>query len=344
MATRLRGAPYCEPLETETMNRPLQTLLRTSSLPIAFAGAIVVLALLALPAVAAPVGGPERASSKAEVLGHWTTQRMRRVRPLEHEAPSPGARPARSASPAASLRAPLLVPPGEPRPKAGAASFAVPGGSEFPLRTHGKVFGRMKGLGPYECSATVVSSPAATTVVTAAHCVKEPRGPWAGKLIFVPAFDRGAAPYGRWVGNEVWVDRRWARRGNSNLDFAAIEIAPRGGTPIAEAIGSRGIAFNGRARQSYELFGYPINKARGERLWGCAARLKRRDPLYRPPGPRPIGVRCDMGPGSSGGGWITADGLLASVTSFAYARRPRVVYGPYLSAAAERVWRRAGRP
>jgi V8-like Glu-specific endopeptidase len=310
------------------------------------AATIAAVALLGIASpAAASTPSAERVGSKQAVLAEWTPRQMRRAKPLAVPSSSPAHRSAGTARVPSPSGSPLRVPPTLPAPDAGpaASSFPLPDATAYPQRSHGRLFARMKGVGPYSCSATVVSSPAASTVLTAAHCVKQPRGPWASRLVFVPAYDRGAAPFGRWAWKRAWVNRGWVRWASSNVDVAAVRIAPRGGSSIADTVGARGIVFDGAVKQRYEAFGYPSNKANGERPWGCESNFARRDPHYLPPGPRPIGIRCDMGHGASGGGWVDPDGLLASLTSFAYGDRPRVIYGPYLSGAAKKLWRKAGR-
>jgi hypothetical protein len=317
--------------------------------------ALAISSLAALPAASIAQLERERASegtSKAEVAAYWTPERMRRATSLDHP-PAPhrsavGVAPsARSATGGPGRGSPLLVEPTLPAPQrvggAVAAGYPVANWRRYPQSTHGKLFGRLKGVGPYECSATVVAAANASTVLTAGHCVKQPRGAWARNLIFVPSYRKGRAPYGRWIWKAAWVNGAWARLANPNFDFGAVRMARRGGERIEDAVGARGVAFGISPRQHYRAFGYPRNKADGQRLWGCGSRLKRRDPLYIGPGPRPIGIRCDMSTGASGGGWIVRGHYLSSLTSFGYAGQPKQIYGPYFGGAAKRLWRDAGR-
>jgi len=49
-------------------------------------------------------------------------------------------------------------------------SGPVPDPTAPPLRTNGKSFGKISGLGRHECSATVVDTAGDSTVFTAGHC------------------------------------------------------------------------------------------------------------------------------------------------------------------------------
>ena len=215
----------------------------------------------------------------------------------------------------------------------------------YPNTTNGKVFGRIPGVGGYTCSASVVHAKNRSVLFTAGHCVMDPReGSFARKLVFVPAYDRGSRPFGRWSWDVIFVDRRWARRANINYDYAAVVMRRSRGRRVERAVGSLGFAFNIPAkRQHYRPVGYPFNKFDTEVMWECGSRYGGRDPFYRKPGPAPIGIGCDMLGGASGGGWSIANNRLASVTSFGFDDRPDELYGPRLSKRANRMRLAAGR-
>ena len=99
------------------------------------------------------------AGNAAEVRDYWTPERMREAVPLDGRS-------------GAGL---------ESEPLAG--SSAIPPDQEilaeldttYPYRIHGRLFLRFDGQ-PNSCSATVVTSFSRDLILTAGHCVSEPRG------------------------------------------------------------------------------------------------------------------------------------------------------------------------
>jgi hypothetical protein len=224
------------------------------------------------------------------------------------------------------------------------ASNAVANPTAYPNSTNGKVIGRIPNLGPYTCSATVVRAKNRSVAFTAGHCVRDPRAGWARRLTFIPAYDRGSQPFGRWEAKAALTTRGWVRRASPNFDYAAIVLRKSRGRKVENAVGSLGLAYNIPAkRKTFRPVGYPFNKADTEVMWECVSTFGGRDPFYRRPGPAPIGVGCDMRGGASGGGWMIPRKRLASVTSFGYDNRPNELYGPKLKKGANRLRRQAGR-
>lgn len=215
----------------------------------------------------------------------------------------------------------------------------------YPNSTWGKVFGKIRGVGPYSCSATVVRARNRSVVFTAAHCVRDPgpRGRWAKKFTFIPSYTGGARPFGAWKWKTMFVEKQWVKQGNSNFDYAAVVFKRNNGARLQDQTGALSLAPRVAKRQTYRAAGYPFNKANGEQMWECISGFDRTDPFYRGPGPRPIGIGCDMLGGASGGGWMIDGNRLVSVTSFGYANRPDELYGPRLTNRAEKMRRRAQR-
>ncbi len=326
--------------------------MRGALLALAAGGALIAAMLTAPTAALATPGGAlvthERPAAEASGAGRWTPRQMRRAEPLGLlREPGAGA-----ASPTAAGSG---GPPGsvDGRPPATAAtaarfrpfvSQAVNDSELYPNSTNGKIFGRLAGFGPYSCSGTVVHSANRSVLFTAGHCVKEPgRGGWAKKLIFVPSYRRGAGPFGQWTWDAIFTRSAWSRRGNINFDYAAVTLRRSGGRRVEDTVGSLGLAFNISKRQTYRPVGYPANKSNSRVMWECISKYGGRDPLYRRPGPPPMGIGCDMLEGASGGGWAIAGDRLASVTSFGIEGRPNRLYGPKLTKGANRMRLAAGR-
>jgi hypothetical protein len=307
----------------------------------AIAGLLAAAVLIALggPAGAQAAKGPkgittfERTSgeSKRDVLRYWTRERLRTARPLGVSS---------SSAPAGGERSGHTRGDGGRYPRSVFTAGEVPDWEDPPTTTHGKVFARMSGVGPYECSATVVNSPAMSLLFTAGHCVVE-SGRRAKKFVFIPSYRQKQRPFGSWVYKKILVPDPWANQGNFNFDFAAVVLGLRNGVPVEQVTGGRGIAWNVTRNRSYTAYGYPVNRARGQRMWYCTSNFLQRDPRPFGVGPIPSGIGCDMGAGASGGGWIIEGGLLNSVSSFGYGRRTDILYGPYFGDAAERLYRTA---
>jgi hypothetical protein len=278
----------------------------------------VALAFAAL-AWSRPAGAAVVARAAAGSAGWWTSHRLAAAEPLSlvrGGGEAPAMRPA--------------APPFE--------SFAVPDPTVPPLPAHGKVFGAFPKLGKFECSATVVDTPSRRVVMTAAHCVYDPRSRTpARRLTFIPAYDAGARPFGRWSAKRVQTTRAWIRRENFDFDYATMTMRPRAGARIADVVGARPLAVEVPRPQIYNAFGYPINFANAKHLWTCRGGYAGDDPRPIPGGPPPVGMGCDMKAGASGGGWVDDYGQLVSVTSFGYRKRRGVLYGPYLTSKAARL-------
>lgn len=127
-------------------------------------------------------------------------------------------------APASSSAAPsspgqVSTVPGTPSPAAG--SSGTPSATSFGGDpTVGALFSG--GLdGGHSCSASVVDSPGADLVLTAAHCVA---GTGAG-LEFVPGYADGTAPHGVWAVTAAYADPSWLSAQDPAHDYAVLRIA-----------------------------------------------------------------------------------------------------------------------
>lgn len=266
-----------------------------------------------------------RSSSSSAAARFWTPQRMARARPLQI---------ARGERDPVLKRAPV-APPFD--------SLQVPDPTASPLSAHGKLFGRLAGFGAFECSATVLDTPSRSVVITAGHCVYEPRTRAAAtKLAFVPAYTDRARPFGRWSASASRTTQEWIKRGNFDYDYATLTMRPLNGVAIEDAVGGRPLLTESPRETVYNSFGYPVNHGRAQLEWTCRGPYAGDDPHPVPGGPPPIGMGCDMKEGASGGGWINDLGELVSVTSFGYPSRPGFLYGPFLTSRAAALVARSG--
>jgi len=268
------------------------------------------------------------AAGKRAIEAYWTAERLEAARPIEA----------------------LRTADGEPvvRPDKDALNHPTPfetgpvADPTWPPNTvNGKVFGKIRGVGGYECSATSVDALGRNVIVTAGHCVAEPGLDIAKKIVFIPSFENGVRPYGTWVYEKIHVLKSWRKRQNFNFDFSAVRMSPQNGINLQDAVGGSTPTINLPVDQTYTSVGYPSNIEDGQVMWNCIGPFAGRDPRPIPKGPLPIAMGCDMGPGASGGGWFV-NGSLVSVTSFGYEDHPDVGYGPFFGAKARKLFIDAG--
>ena len=176
----------------------------------------------------------------------------------------------------------------------------------------------------------MVNSSTGKVIFTAAHCVRTKRWGWAQKLTFIPAYDRGEKPFGKWEYRKLYVPGGWS---HLRYDYAAVSLERRGGKTIEQKVGGAGLKWNYNPDKEYRAFGFPVNYFNGERMMGCSSHLKRVDGNNDP---APVGIRCRMASGSSGGGWLIDHGYLGSVTSYGYDNDPSTLYGPYFTKRAKK--------
>ena len=118
----------------------------------------------------------------------------------------------------------------------------------------GALFTTSKGqLGHHFCTASVISSPHGDLVITAAHCVTGTSG-----IVFVPGYDRGAAPYGIWTVTKIYSDRAWKSSADPDNDVAFLRVSQPGSiVPIEDVTGAEALATGTSPRQLVEVIGYP---------------------------------------------------------------------------------------
>ncbi|MFJ8693603.1 trypsin-like serine peptidase [Streptomyces roseolilacinus] len=323
---------------------PAAVLLATAAL---LAGALTA----AAPAVAAPA--PETGTAAAarvvpaaeqrDAAGFWTAERMRGATPLDLrptparlaalKAPEPGGETATVAPTAASADAvgPLAFPQ---------AGGAWTGGGAV-VKTSGRVFFTFQGR-TASCSGNAVTSQNQSTVITAGHCVKY-QGSWHTDWVFVPAYDNGQAPYGRWTATKTLTTPQWEASEDINHDIGAAVVAPLDGRKLTAVTGAQGIQFNGGYNKPMYAFGFPAaSPYDGSKLVYCSGNSSK-DFLFS----QDHGLGCNMTGGSSGGPWFTGfseatgTGLQVSVNSFGYTFLPNRMFGPYFGNEAQALYDRA---
>jgi hypothetical protein len=281
-------------------------------------------------AAAAGIASKTPTMRPAAVRAYWTPARMRQARPGDLAIDAAGN---------------LVRAAAQPRTATDVSATS----DGFPGRVHGKVFFSIEGgaqPGDYVCSGTAVRSNSHTLAWTAGHCVEDPEfgGGFATNWTFVPAYRNGGEPYGEWPATQLLTTDAWRDDADIRQDFGAAVLARNAsGQGIEDAIGARPIEFGLPRAQQYAAFGYPAQPTvfeptfDGERLYSCDSAVTGSD---SPPGSGPdtVEIDCDMSGGSSGGGWVNADGALNGLTSYGYDLDFGHLYGPYFGADAKRLY------
>ncbi|MEE1755843.1 trypsin-like serine peptidase [Streptomyces sp. SP18CS02] len=302
---------------------------------------------------AAPDPGPGPVPSRVAPLAEqhrarafWTAERMRGATPLELLL-APVARTSLTA-PRADGPTTTVAPTSAPAAAAsavGPAAFPQAGGAwtggGAVVKTSGRVFFTFQGR-TASCSGNAVTSQNASTVITAGHCVKY-QGSWHTDWVFVPAYDNGQAPYGRWTASTTLTTPQWEASEDINHDIGAAVLAPLNGQKLTSVTGAQGIRFNGGYNKPMYAFGFPAaSPYDGSRLIHCSGNSSKDFLLSQD-----HGLGCNMTGGSSGGPWFsgfderTGTGLQASVNSFGYTFLPNRMFGPYFGDGAKALYDRA---
>ena len=312
---------------------------------IAVIATVIAAAMLipAAPAAATPVVHKPQVSG-VSAREYWTPERMREARPRHVRR---AARPAALDSPDAADVGPAVIDPATsrpPRPPTLSARISAPPFESgqvppaemttYPYSANGRLYGTFRPGGPYSCSATVINSPSRSVVLTAGHCVYERKLGWARNIVFVPAYLQGEQPFGTWKATRVAATRGWVRSENFHGDYSAIKLSSPSG-PVGEVVGEEGLVWNQPREQLFQAIGYPFNRGRTELMWNCISASLGADPFDRSRGKADTGIGCDMGGGSSGGGWTIRDSdgnaYVNGLTSFSYNQPKNVLFSPYLT-------------
>jgi V8-like Glu-specific endopeptidase len=121
-------------------------------------------------------------------------------------------------------------------------------GALFSLQPDGK-------LGSHFCTASVIDSPGANLLLTAAHCVT---GRAVSEMAFVPDYGDGKVPYGIWTVRQVIVDSKWQASADPDDDFAFLVVSQHGTTSgIEDLTGGELLGVSQSPDQRVEVAGYP---------------------------------------------------------------------------------------
>jgi len=77
--------------------------------------------------------------------------------------------------------------------------------------------------GNHFCTASVVNSPGADLIVTAAHCVNSYTSN-PGSITFAPGYHDGRAPYGTWTVTRIYTSQKWQSNTDQDDDVAFLTV------------------------------------------------------------------------------------------------------------------------
>ncbi|MFD7733327.1 trypsin-like serine peptidase [Kitasatospora phosalacinea] len=151
--------------------------------------------------------------------------------------------------------------------------------------------------GDHFCTASVVDSPGRNLVVTAAHCLVEPRlGRTRSDLVFAPGYRDGDTPSGVWPLDAVTVDPSWRRSGNQDLDVAFATVRPQDGRQVQEVLGGNRLGTDRGHRLEVKVTGYPSS---ADRPITCSTTTTEQSPTQ-------LRIDCPgYTGGTSGSPWVT---------------------------------------
>lgn len=283
------------------------------------------------------------ADSQQRVSDYWTPSRMRDAIPMDRLVRG---RTAKQPSRAVAKGAPQIIAPTSPSGQAVTPQSFPNGGGAWTgggavVKTAGRVFFTFNGQNA-SCSGNAVSSGNKSTVITAGHCVKY-QGSWHTNWAFVPAYDNGSEPYGKWTAKSTMSTPQWVASEDINYDVGAAVVNQLNGQSLTDVVGAQGIGFNQARRQAMYSFGYPAaDPYDGTKLIYCSGTVF--DDFFLS---NDLAMACDMTGGSSGGPWFltfnegSGTGILNSVNSFGYTFLPGYMFGPYFGAEAQELYNRA---
>ena len=208
-----------------------------------------------------------------------------------------------------------------------------------PWKRNGKLFFVQNGKNRV-CSAAVIQKNA---IITAGKCLHDGKGSpttgWSTTIMFVPAFRKGNAPFGKWYcETNKLAHSSWVSGGNVEYDIGACRPTPKAQS-IGDMLGWYGLMVNGR-KMRVNSFGWPTGRKFLKGLqYTCIS-----DPLRpydaQPGGYKMNGMGCDMTGGYRGGPWIykfkqVGGNLVYGINSYKKKvngkLRTHITYSPYFS-------------
>jgi V8-like Glu-specific endopeptidase len=203
----------------------------------------------------------------------------------------------------------------------------------YPYKAIGKVFFTDDEGEDSECSAASIGGRA---VLTAGHCICNEEGTYYTNWIFVPAYQEGKEPFGKWTASSFLTFSSYFQGGDMARDVAFAIVEDHGGVKLSHKVGNLGFAYNQSKILHWSMFGYPAESPwTGEVMVETEASYATVDTAETP---NTTGIGTTQTGGCSGGPWITnfAPGLnetnknLANgVNSYTLGDEDLLIYAPY---------------
>jgi hypothetical protein len=184
----------------------------------------------------------------------------------------------------------------------------APAVDAYPYRTVGKLFFHNPRSGAEQFCGAATNGP--RVIVTAAQCIAHGSRSASDRFyytnfLFVPAFDNGAAPYGKWTAKFHVISNAWWFTGvlPNPADFGLLEAVDQGGKTLGSVVGALGWQTLRLRFNHFTTLAYPCN------LDACML-MQRNDAQTSGFGGVNTWVQgSDFGSGSFGGPWIQDFGL-----------------------------------
>ncbi|CAF1582009.1 unnamed protein product [Adineta ricciae] len=178
------------------------------------------------------------------------------------------------------------------------------------------------------------------TIVTAGHCCYDyDAKKWRinQNFIFIPGYNNGAQPYGKWAARAMTAYSSWAVNKNFNYDVCFVNLYTNSkGQHIQALQGSEGLGYNYPRNALTYSFGYPYNLQQGQVMQYCSG--KAAASKYGN-GFNGQTIPCDMTGGCSGGPWFQSFdttvgvGTITSLNSFTINSIANYMNGPYFDSS-----------
>ncbi|SOB84316.1 trypsin-like serine peptidase [Streptomyces sp. 1331.2] len=111
--------------------------------------------------------------------------------------------------------------------------------------------------GDHFCTASVVDSAGLNLIVTAAHCVWDPKLGRRSDLVFVPGYRDGDTPSGVWPLLAVTVDDAWKDHADPDVDVAFAVVQAQNAQQVQQVLGANRLGVNQGYRLPVRVTGYP---------------------------------------------------------------------------------------
>jgi hypothetical protein len=183
-----------------------------------------------------------------------------------------------------------------------------PAVNAYPYRAVGKLFFHNPRTGQEQYCGAAANGP--RVIVTAAQCVAHgsrvaSQRFYYTNFLFVPAFDNGAAPYGKWTASYHLVPNSWLFFGTlpNFHDFALLQAVDQGGKTLGSVVGFLGWATFRLSFNHFTTLAYPGNLDAGMLMQRNDAQTSHYG------GFNTFEQGSDFGVNSFGGPWIQDFGL-----------------------------------